>query len=68
MWVLWRNITTFKKLPIIEPKIKAKIDLIVPVFVESLLKAEDITCSLESKCFGLYKKRTFWRNFTLAEN
>lgn len=48
-------------------KIKGKIDLIVPVFVDSLLKAEDITCSLESKCFGLYKKRTFWKNFISAE-
>jgi energy-coupling factor transporter transmembrane protein EcfT len=51
-------------------KVRAKIDLIVPVFVDSLLKAEDITCSLESKCFGLYNKRTFWkdsRNITHAK-
>jgi len=42
-------------------KIKSKSELIVPVFVDSLLKAEDITCALESRCFGLYRKRTFWR-------
>jgi len=42
-------------------KVKSKMELIVPVFVDSLLKAEDITCALESRCFGIYKKRTFWR-------
>jgi energy-coupling factor transport system permease protein len=42
-------------------KIKSKMELIVPVFVDSLLKAEDITCALESRCFGVYKKRTFWK-------
>jgi len=41
-------------------KIKAKIELIVPVFVDSLLKAEDIACALDVRCFGIYKKRTFW--------
>jgi len=42
-------------------KIKSKMQLIVPVFVDSLLKAEDITCALEARCFGIYKKRTFWK-------
>jgi len=42
-------------------KIKSKMELIVPVFVDSLLKAEDITCALEARCFGMYKKRTFWK-------
>ena len=42
-------------------KIKSKMELIVPVFVDSLLKAEDITCALEARCFGVYKKRTFWK-------
>ena len=42
-------------------KLKSKMELIVPVFVDSLLKAEDITCALETRCFGAYKKRTFWK-------
>ena len=42
-------------------KIKSKIELIVPVFVDSLFKAEDVTCALEARCFGMYKKRTFWK-------
>jgi len=42
-------------------KIKSKMELIVPVFVDSLLKAEDMTCALEARCFGVYKKRTFWK-------
>jgi energy-coupling factor transport system permease protein len=42
-------------------RIKSKIELIVPVFVDSLIRAEDIACALESRCFGVYKKRTFWK-------
>ena len=40
-------------------KIKSKMELIVPVFVDSLLKAEDIACALDARCFGMYNKRTF---------
>lgn len=43
-------------------KLKSKMELIVPVFVDSLLKAEDITCALETRCFGASKKRTFWKS------
>jgi len=42
-------------------KIKSKIELIVPVFVDSLIKAEDIACALDTRCFGVYNKRTFWK-------
>jgi len=42
-------------------KIKSKMELIVPVFVDSLLKAEDIACALDARCFGMYNKRTFWK-------
>ncbi|MDI6826750.1 MAG: energy-coupling factor transporter transmembrane component T [Candidatus Aenigmarchaeota archaeon] len=42
-------------------KIRSKMELIVPVFVDSLLKAEDIACALDTRCFGIYKKRTFWK-------
>jgi len=43
-------------------KIKSKIELIVPVFVDSLIKAEDIACALDTRCFGIYNKRTFWKS------
>jgi energy-coupling factor transporter transmembrane protein EcfT len=43
-------------------KIKSKIELIVPVFVDSLIKAEDIACALDNRCFGIYNKRTFWKS------
>lgn len=43
-------------------KIKSKIELIVPVFVDSLMKAEDIACALDTRCFGIYNKRTFWKS------
>jgi energy-coupling factor transport system permease protein len=43
-------------------KIKSRIELIVPVFVDSLIKAEDITCALDTRCFGIYNKRTFWKS------
>ena len=42
-------------------RIKSKMELIVPVFVDSLLKAEDIACALDARCFGIYNKRTFWK-------
>jgi energy-coupling factor transporter transmembrane protein EcfT len=42
-------------------KIKSKMELIVPVFVDSLIKAEDIACALDTRCFGIYNKRTFWK-------
>jgi len=42
-------------------KIKSKIELIVPVFVDSLIKTEDIACALDTRCFGVYNKRTFWK-------
>lgn len=41
-------------------KLKSKMELIVPVFVDSLIKAEDIACALDTRCFGIYNKRTFW--------
>jgi len=43
-------------------KIKSKMELIVPVFVDSLIKAEDIACALDTRCFGIYNKRTFWKS------
>ena len=42
-------------------KMKSKIELIVPVFVDSLIKAEDVACALDTRCFGIYNKRTFWK-------
>jgi len=58
---LIRKARGFEEKGSLKKKIKSKSELIVPVFVDSLLKAEDITCALESRCFGLYRKRTFWR-------
>lgn len=58
---LVRKARGFEEKGNIVKKIKSKMELIVPVFVDSLLKAEDITCALEARCFGVYKKRTFWK-------
>jgi len=43
-------------------KMKSKVELIVPVFVDSLIKAEDIACALDTRSFGIYSKRTFWKS------